>query len=154
MPVKNQKSAGVKESFYADGLAFSCTRCSACCRHEPGFVFLSDKDVRLLAEGLQMRYTDVMETFCRWVPAFKGSKLSLKEKANFDCIFWQDHCSVYQSRPLQCRTFPFWESTLYSREAWENLPCPGRDGGEHHSREYIEECLQRRRAEPVMVKET
>jgi len=95
-----------------------------------------------------------METFCRWVPAFEGSKLSLKEKANNDCIFWQDGCTVYQSRPLQCRTFPFWESTLCSREAWEYLSCPGIAGGELHSSEYIENCLQQRKAEPVMVRKT
>ncbi|HUX21603.1 MAG TPA: YkgJ family cysteine cluster protein, partial [Spirochaetia bacterium] len=35
--------------FYQDGLRFECTRCDACCRHEPGYVFLSQTDLRRLA---------------------------------------------------------------------------------------------------------
>lgn len=142
-----------KKAVYAEGLCFSCTRCSDCCRHEPGFVYLSGNDIQLLAEGLQMRYNDVIKSFCRWVPAPNGLKLSLKEKANFDCIFWQDGCTIYQSRPLQCRTFPFWESNLSSQEAWESLPCPGIGKGTRYGPEYIKNCLKRRMAEPVMVRE-
>ncbi|GHV84977.1 zinc/iron-chelating domain-containing protein [Spirochaetia bacterium] len=147
------------QKFYAGGLRFSCTRCSDCCRHEAGFVFLSQADLRLLAEGLQKEYTEIMESYCRWVPtlvpALGGSEqLSLKEKSNFDCIFWQDGCTVYQSRPLQCRTFPFWESVLCSPHIWEGLSCPGTGHGQLHSREYIESCLAQRRAEPILVRNT
>jgi len=141
--------------FYANGLCFACTRCSACCRHEPGYVFLSEPDLRLLEKEFKMQYNNinkVIEAFCRWVPAPEGFRLSLKEKANFDCIFWQGGCTVYQSRPLQCRTFPFWESTLRSRGTWESLSCPGINKGEFHSFEYIENCLESRKAEPVMVR--
>jgi Fe-S-cluster containining protein len=140
-------------SFYHEGLCFSCTRCSACCRHDPGYVFLSGNDVRLLAEGLQMEYTEVMEKYCRWVPSSGEEKqLSLKEKTGFDCIFWQDGCKVYKYRPLQCRTFPFWQSTLSTRQAWESLSCPGIGNGMLRSREYIETCLERRRREPVLTR--
>ena len=139
--------------FYAEGLRFSCTRCSECCRFEPGFVFLSGNDVELLAEGLQMRYTDVMERYCRWVPSPGGEmQLSLKEKPGYDCIFWQNGCEIYRFRPLQCRTFPFWKSTLCSREAWEGLSCPGINKGTLHSRENIESCLAQRRADPVLMR--
>ena len=34
--------------FYSDGLRFECTRCSRCCRHTPGYVFLSENDVERL----------------------------------------------------------------------------------------------------------
>jgi len=159
IPIKNKQQVTVKEQekkpFYADGLYFSCTRCSCCCRHEPGYVFLSEPDLRLLAKELKIQYNNVnklIEAYCRWVPAYEGLKLSLKEKANFDCIFWQDGCTVYRSRPLQCRTFPFWASALCSREAWEGLTCPGIGSGEFHSLEYIEDCLARQKAEPAMVK--
>ena len=138
--------------FYAEGLPFSCTRCSDCCRHGPGYVFLSKQDVELLAQGLQMRYTGIMQKYCRWVPAPGGKKqLSLKEKLRFDCIFWQNGCTVYQYRPLQCRTFPFWESILDSQKTWDDLSCPGTGKGVLYSREYIENCLAQRRAEPVLT---
>ncbi|MDR2661897.1 MAG: YkgJ family cysteine cluster protein [Treponema sp.] len=139
------------EVFYSRGLRFSCRRCSDCCRHEPGVVFLSDNDVRLLAEELKMKYTGIVENYCRWVPVPGGAEqLSLKEKPNFDCIFWDQGCTVYKSRPLQCRTFPFWESTVFSRQTWESLACPGAGKGELHRREYITGCLERRKAEPVL----
>ncbi|MDR2702637.1 MAG: YkgJ family cysteine cluster protein [Spirochaetaceae bacterium] len=145
----------IKKVFYADGLRFSCTRCSDCCRHEPGYVFLSESDLQLLAKELKIQYTNInkmIDAYCRWVPVAEGQKLSLKEKANFDCIFWQGGCTVYQSRPLQCRTFPFWETALRSPEAWKALSCPGAGRGELRSLEYIEDCLERRKAEPVMVR--
>ena len=139
--------------FYEQGLRFSCTRCSACCRLEPGYVFLSRKDMELLAEGLKMRYSGVMETYCRWTPMPGGEmQLSLQEKPGFDCIFWQKGCTIYPYRPLQCKTFPFWESTLCSRDAWEGLSCPGIGSGTLYSRDYIESCLARRRAEPIVTR--
>ena len=140
---------------YAQGLRFSCTRCSACCRLTPGYVFLSGKDLELLAEGLQIKYTGVMEKYCRWVPVPGGEmQLSLREKPGFDCIFWQEGCTMYPYRPLQCRTFPFWESILHSRDVWEGLSCPGTGKGTFYSREYIENCLAQRKAEPILTRRT
>ena len=145
-----------EESFYAEGLRFSCTRCSRCCRHEPGFVFLSGADLKLLAEGLQMEYTDIMEKLCRWVPLEDGSgrfcKLSLAERPNFDCVLWRDGCTVYGHRPLQCRTFPFWERNLRPG-VWEHLDCPGAGKGKLHDPAFIRDCLRQRRAEPVLTRE-
>jgi Fe-S-cluster containining protein len=81
-------------------------------------------------------------------------RLSLKEKANFDCIFWDQSCGVYQSRPLQCRTFPFWPSILESRSAWLETArsCPGIGKGEQHSLELIQEALAQQLAEPPLVR--
>jgi hypothetical protein len=38
---------------------------------------------------------------------------------------------VYEDRPRQCRTWPFWSSVLRSRESWEQAKavCPGIDKG-------------------------
>jgi Fe-S-cluster containining protein len=134
----------LKQPFYRDGLRFSCRRCSACCRHESGFVFLSEKDLGLLSAACNMQPADFVKTWCRWVPYEGGQdRLSLKEKSDYDCIFWKEGCAVYESRPLQCRTFPFWLSVLRSREAWDmaGTGCPGINSGALHSREEIEACL-------------
>jgi len=139
--------------FYLNGLHFSCTRCSSCCRHEPGYVFLSINDIELLAEGLKMQYTDIVDKYCRWVSLpGAGKRLSLKEKQGFDCIFWQDGCIVYQNRPIQCRSFPFWESSLRSAKAWEALSCPGIGCGTHYSREQIDNCLEKQKMEPIITR--
>jgi Fe-S-cluster containining protein len=150
----NRESAdSTKKFFYACGLRFSCRRCSDCCRHEPGFVFLSANDVEALAQKAKMGYDNLVQTYCRWV-SVSGSvqQLSLREKTNFDCIFWKDGCTVYESRPLQCRTFPFWASSLVSPSVWKNLCCPGIGTGKLCSRDYIEACLEQRKAEPLLMR--
>jgi Fe-S-cluster containining protein len=147
----------MKEPFYAGGLRFSCTRCSACCRYESGYVFLSEKDVKRLAAECQMDYTNFVEIYCRWVPAGGGrERLSLKEKSNFDCIFWKEGCSVYTARPLQCRTFPFWRSIVDSPSSWAMAAsgCPGMGKGGVVAREEIEARLEARKAEPVLSRQT
>lgn len=84
-------------------------------------------------------------------------QLSLQEKANYDCIFWKNGCSVYEARPLQCRTFPFWLSMLESSQSWtaasETMGCPGMGKGELHPMEEIEAILARQHAEPVITRE-
>ncbi len=144
-----------KNPFYHDGLHFTCTRCSACCRFDPGFVFLSETDVKRLASALDMTYTQFIDVYCRWIPAGGGyEQLSLKERSNYDCIFWKDGCTVYEARPLQCRTYPFWSSIVLSEESWKTVraECPGIDQGEWHSKEEIEDQLKMREKEPIVVR--
>ena len=155
MPDFNSKQDSILDrTFYSHGLRFSCERCSACCRHEEGFVYLSGKDTSLLGTALNMDFHEFTKVFCRWVPALNGTvKLSLKEKSNFDCIFWeQNGCSVYEARPLQCRAFPFWHSVLSSKKNW-NLTaqsCPGIGQGKLHSRDSIKKWLTIRQKEPII----
>lgn len=142
-----------KKPFYADGLRFSCARCSSCCRHESGFVFLSEKDLAALAGALDMGYSEFQEAYCRWVPSGGGlEQLSLKERSNFDCIFWDGGCTVYDARPLQCRTFPFWPSIMADVDVWEATAadCPGVGRGALHGKEEIEGYVDARKAETVV----
>lgn len=142
--------------FYEDGLYFSCKQCSSCCRYDPGYVFLSEKDVNLLADSLKMTYNEFVQVYCRWINSGDGNeKLSLRELSNYDCVFWiNGGCSVYQSRPLQCRTFPFWQSILRSQAAWESTKegCPGMGQGTFHSKDDILARLAERESEPVIEK--
>ena len=141
--------------FYASGLRFSCKRCSACCRYDSGFVFLSQKDLEKLAAEQKLDESGFVKTYCRWVMDWQGKEvLSLKEKANKDCIFWDSGCTVYEKRPLQCRTFPFWQSITASVKAWEIAAsgCPGMNSGELHTCREIDECVKMRIAEPILNK--
>ena len=147
----------LEKLFYEKGLHFACQRCSSCCRHDPGFVFLSEKDVDILVDALKMRYNDFIETYCRWIRAGDGiEKLSLKEQSNYDCIFWKNGCILYEARPLQCRTFPFWRSMVRSKAAWDGSKeyCPGMDRGPLHSRDEIEARLTQRDNEPIIERKT
>ncbi len=142
------------KKFYSKGLHFSCTRCSACCRHDPGFVFLSRPDADALASCLQMDYSSFVAAYCRWIPSGGGVELlSLRERSNYDCVFWgEGGCSVYGARPLQCRTFPFWDSVVENPDAWAATAagCPGMNRGELHGADEIERALDLRDADPVV----
>jgi Fe-S-cluster containining protein len=153
--------ASGKGHFFAEGLRFSCKRCSACCRFEAGYVFLSQKDASVLCAALNIQYGDFLETYCRWVPSDnRESQLSLKEKQNYDCVFWSpkygEGCSVYESRPLQCRTFPFWTSVMSSKKKWKMTAkdCPGMDQGTFYSQDSIKKMLGMRQMEPIIFKNT
>jgi len=142
--------------FYSNGLCFSCTRCSACCRGGPGLVFLTRPDLRRLLAFLSLDFKAFYAKYCRLWEIETGSfALCLKEKPGYDCIFWEkDGCAVYSARPVQCSTFPFWASIVESEESWNDAArdCPGIGRGPSVSAQEIEECLWRRRAErPVCL---
>lgn len=109
----------MEDCFWKNGVGFSCSQCSACCRYEPGFVFLYEKDITPLLTVLNLDFASFVEKYCRWVDLHDGYEyLSLIETAKYDCIFWKDGCSVYEARPLQCRAFPFWVDALSSLDSW------------------------------------
>ncbi|MBQ3648474.1 MAG: YkgJ family cysteine cluster protein [Spirochaetia bacterium] len=144
----------MQEPFYKDGLHFECQRCSGCCRFESGYVFLSHQDLDRLALKLSMTREEFLEKYCVKVDMGGVFRISLIEKENCDCIFWRDGgCAVYDARPLQCRSYPFWESQLKSREDWESLEssCPGVNKGRLHSKTEIEEWLALRKMEKLIT---
>jgi Fe-S-cluster containining protein len=135
-------------TFYAAGLRFGCTQCSRCCRHDSGYVFLSENDLDALLRRLKTDRQSFIQRYCTWVPLGFGKQLSLAEQENNDCVFWTDGgCSVYEDRPLQCRTYPFWQHVLEDEAGWkrEGKECPGIGIGRTYSQEEIDECLASRR---------
>lgn len=113
----------MSSSWFRDGLRFECTQCGDCCTGRPGYVWVNRREIERLAEFLHL---SVAEFGRRYLRRVQGS-YSLIEKANGDCIFYRDGCTVYPERPGQCRSFPFWPENLESREAWQEVAaeCPG-----------------------------
>ncbi len=139
----------MSDPFYAAGLRFGCRRCSRCCRHEPGYVFLTREDLQRLAQGLQLPADQVLDRYCREVRFGALRRVSLQETPDYDCILWgPGGCRVYRHRPLQCRSFPFWAANLGSSEDWERLKqeCPGVGSGSLHSAATIRGWLQQARS--------
>ena len=116
-----------------------------------------------MAKAVNIGYKEFILAFCRWVPVGNGTEqLSLREKSNFDCIFWgggaglksEGGCSIYSERPLQCRAFPFWPSMLNSKESWKSAAkeCPGIGQGDLHSFESVNTWLEMRKNEPIITR--
>jgi Fe-S-cluster containining protein len=108
--------------WYSKGLQFKCTSCGHCCRIE-GHVWVGLGEVRTMARQLGIGLEAFGRRFLRRV----GSRFSLIDNPNGDCIFWENGCSIYDSRPRQCRTFPFWNQNLESPTAWKQAAreCEG-----------------------------
>ncbi|MBI5505251.1 MAG: YkgJ family cysteine cluster protein [Deltaproteobacteria bacterium] len=111
-------------SWYRDGLRFACTSCGRCCTGHQGYVWVSAGEAVALAEHLGLELDDFGRHYLRRV----GMRLALLDGAGGDCVFLQGKlCSVYELRPAQCRSFPWWPSALASPESWRRtaLECEG-----------------------------
>lgn len=132
----------LREKWYKEGLRFTCTACGNCCTGAPGYVWVSQEEIRRIAEFLQRPDEWLPPSTLRRV----GFRYSLTEKSDGDCVFLQANaegkriCSIYPVRPLQCRTWPFWSSNLKTPADWraagEN--CPGMNNGKKYDYVQIE----------------
>lgn len=142
-------------AFWDSGLRFACTQCSKCCRHDSGYVFLSEQDLSGLCEFTDLDAVDFVDQYCVWVPFGPDAHLSLAEQANHDCIFWKEGgCSVYDARPLQCRTYPFWGTIVDEEQHWdeEARECPGIGIGRARGPAEIASAVTSRRLKPPMLR--
>lgn len=119
------------------GLRFACTMCGNCCTGPEGYVLFTDAEATRLAARLKITLDDFRRDYVK--DTFLGP--SLKEKLSphgLDCIFLDREkfpgravCGVYEDRPAQCRTWPFWPNIVKARETWNNASrtCPGINKG-------------------------
>lgn len=122
------------DAWYKDGLRFTCTQCGNCCTGAPGYVWINDEEIIALAKRLGLDESSFRRKYTRSL-AKRGT--SLVEKANNDCVFFATGkgCTVYEDRPKQCRTWPFWKPLVRSRSDWTEASqgCPGMDHGKLHA---------------------
>lgn len=145
-------------SFYDNGLRFSCqSGCRYCCGVEPGYVFLNKDDLVRLTTHFQLSAREFLQRYCRKVPMGSISYISLLEKENHDCVFLVEHgCGVYDARPVQCATYPFWNTILENLASWEREAdwCPGIGRGELHDKAEIDRMVRMREGvEPAVWEE-
>ena len=103
-------------------------------------MWVTQAEIDALARRLGMAADAFERKYVRNV----GVRRTLKERKNYDCVFLDAKtrkCTVYEERPRQCRTWPFWNSNLRSPEAWQHTceVCPGSGQGKLYSIETIEE---------------
>ncbi len=90
----------------------ACKECQGkCCIGESGNVFATKEELKNLREHLGLDEKEFTLRYLRKV----GLRMSFKEvefEDGYACIFFDQvhkNCSIYNFRPMQCRTFPFWE---------------------------------------------
>lgn len=116
--------------WYKDGLRFKCTECGKCCTGSAGYVWITLDEMQKMAQSLDIS----LELFKKRYTRIRDNKFALVEKKSkikegeYECIFLKDKkCEVYQNRPAQCQTFPWWKSNLNTPESWKiaALDCEG-----------------------------
>jgi uncharacterized protein len=130
----------IKKRFYDDGLPFECTACGECCKLGGGFVYPTPEDLSFLAQLKDM----TLDAFKKLFTDKHEKRIVLKNNGN-DCIFWSDNkCQVYNARPLQCRTYPFWPTNLKSTYRWNIIKgeCEGIGQGRIYSKIEIKQIMR------------
>lgn len=107
----------------------ACISCGGhCCTGESGYIWVKYHEIEKIALFLERSVEDFATIHLKKVK----HRYSLIEKkreveGDFACIFFDAKlkcCSIYPVRPLQCRTFPFWDQFKNDREEVEK-ECPG-----------------------------
>ncbi len=105
----------------------ACSECGGgCCIGESGYIWVTPAEIKALANRLNL---DTREFITNYLSKI-GYRYSLKElefNSGFRCIFFdidKKQCNVYEDRPSQCRTFPFWNHFKNNIREVEK-ECPG-----------------------------
>ena len=130
---------------YKKGIKFECQGSGNCCvsRGSYGFVYLSDIDLNRFSKYFKISIKKFKEKYCQITDGF--IHLSEKYKINGNCIFLKDKkCTVYNSRPTQCRTWPFWNENMNAKVWNEDIAinCPGIGKGKLIKSKKIERFLK------------
>lgn len=89
-----------------------CEECGGkCCTGESGYIWINEDEQDALAARLKVSLAELRARFLVQV----GARFSIREKLYGDglaCVFFDEqnkNCSIYEHRPAQCASFPFWD---------------------------------------------
>lgn len=131
------------KKWWNEGIRFECQGSGKCCTShgEYGFVFMSPEDRRRMAKVLKMSTSAFTKKYCDLTNNFYHLK---EDPKNPDCMFLKNKkCTVYEGRPSQCRTWPFWPEVMNAK-TWKKEVvsfCPGIGKGPVRTKEEIEKAL-------------
>ena len=138
-----ERPAHAELPWYSKGVRFECQPdCGRCCtRHgDYDYVYLEGDDLPRLAAHLRL---PAAEFRTRYTKREEGHTLLRMDGPA--CPFLRGtRCGVYEARPSQCSTFPFWADNLRDRTTWEDLAgfCPGIGKGPIQALTDIQEQLE------------
>ena len=132
-----------KAKFWEDGIRFECQGTGRCCtsRGENGYVYFTEEDRSRMARVLGM---DLRE-FTRTYLGETDDGIYYLRNPEDDCVFLKGtRCSVYEGRPTQCRTWPFWPENMNAKTWNEEVAtfCAGVGKGRVVRAEEIDRILK------------
>jgi Fe-S-cluster containining protein len=118
---------------------WGCLRCGNCCRDVIGHerrILLTENDLKRIKDvtGLDDFFDETGEE------PFKA----IMKKKNGDCIFLrEEECSIYDSRALLCRMYPFWIEKINDEFIIKiDEKCKGVEYGEVLDEEFFQRLLE------------
>jgi len=137
-----------EQSWWKNGIRFECQGSGKCCLSHGayGYVYLTLGDRRRLAAHLGLSTSSFTRRYC----AKTGGHFHLKHPEK-DCGFLdQGRCGVYEARPTQCRTWPFWPENMQAKTWRKEVAayCPGVGKGRLYAPEEIKRILEEQHEVP------
>lgn len=128
--------------FFDDGIQFECTQCGHCCQGAPGIVRASWGELDAIAGSLSVTIKHLLDKGI--AEPYEAAYRLHEDPKDGRCVFFENNgCRVYDARPLQCRTWPFWFNNLRSEACWRAVAkeCPGIGRGRLYTKQEILELL-------------
>jgi Fe-S-cluster containining protein len=151
--VKPQKD----EAWWAkEGIRFQCQGSSQCClsRGEYGFVYLTKEDRQRFADYFKEPLAAWTKKNCDRTQGFWHLK---EDRQREECMYLKGKaCSVYEARPTQCRTWPFWPEVMNAKTWNKEVKsfCPGVGKGALVPPAEIQKQLdEQKKSEASLIKE-
>lgn len=108
--------------WFKETIEFSCTACGKCCKSKgSNKVYLNDAETYSIAEHLRVSTTKFDEVYTDQRIDVKNRLLKTIKQHSIkkQCLFLVDNkCSIYEVRPTQCRTYPFWPQIMIGPAEW------------------------------------
>ena len=81
--------------------------------------------MQAIANSLHISLAEFKQRYTRQI---EGRTSLQEDNTTYDCVFLKGkQCTIYDNRPKQCRTFPWWPENLESCESWKEAAsrCEG-----------------------------
>jgi|YelNatPaOPRAMG01_1025707.scaffolds.fasta_scaffold149255_1 Fe-S-cluster containining protein len=140
MDKKKASKRKVNVSF--PNIRFECTLCGKCCIQDDKnrrLIILTGKDVNEISNETGLKTEDFSDRSSNEKYPFIMKLVEQK------CFFLEPSgkCSIYSSRPLVCRFYPFVMQKIGDKYVFHADPsCPGLGKGKYLDREYFEKLVE------------
>jgi Fe-S-cluster containining protein len=141
---------------YPAAVHFQCTKCGICC----GDTKQKTRHILLLkteAEQIATTTTQPTSTFTTKIKDKAPYSHEMKKTKEGKCIFLKNNrCTIYTTRPLICRFYPFELKTAHNGKHTflYTTECPGINKGSMLSKNYFRKLLRLAHAQTADPKRT
>ncbi|MBK6942999.1 MAG: YkgJ family cysteine cluster protein [Planctomycetes bacterium] len=120
-------SPPTKAPWYRDGIRFECTGCGGCCRARNGYeyVYVDPTEARAIARRLGIPLRQFVDEYL--IEQHEDAQMHLRFDDGACSMLKDGKCSVYEERPKQCRTWPFWPENM-RKKVWDSEIAPSTPG--------------------------